>query len=86
MWREKNNTLIQDFTFKDFNEAWSFMEQVAQLAKEMNHHPSWSNTYYKVSVQLTTHDEGNMITDTDKVLAKHIDEIYTQFNNNKNTT
>tara|TARA_B100001750_G_C14940649_1_gene318642 strand:- start:148 stop:327 length:180 start_codon:yes stop_codon:yes gene_type:complete len=58
MWREKNNTLIQDFTFKDFNEAWSFMEQVAQLAKEMNHHPSWSNTYNKVSVQLTTHDEG----------------------------
>lgn len=74
-WIEENNTLNRSFTFKNFIEAWSFMTKVAMVAEKMNHHPEWSNVYNKVSITLTTHDEGNRITEKDRELAKKIDEL-----------
>lgn len=74
-WKEENNTLKKDFKFKNFIEAWSFMSKVAMVAEKMNHHPEWSNVYNSVSIKLTTHDEGNTITEKDRELARKIDEL-----------
>lgn len=75
MWIEKNNTLTREFKFKDFVEAFGFMTQVAIIAEKMDHHPNWSNVYNTVTIHLTTHDEGNIITEKDKALAKAIDAL-----------
>lgn len=75
MWIEKNNTLTREFKFKDFVEAFGFMTQVAITAEKMDHHPNWSNVYNTVTIHLTTHDEGNIITKKDKALAKAIDTL-----------
>ena len=75
MWKEENNTLKRTIEFKNFIEAFGFMAQVAIIAEKMNHHPNWSNVYNKVSFELTTHDEGNKITDKDRKLASAIDEL-----------
>jgi len=75
MWEEKNNLLTKTFEFRDFQEAFSFMTRVAFLAEAMNHHPNWSNVYNKVSIELTTHDAGNTITEKDRKLAAAIDQI-----------
>ncbi len=76
MWKEENNKLQQTFKFKDFVEAFGFMSKVALIAEKMNHHPEWKNVYNKVEITLTTHDEGNMITEKDRKLAKAIDELF----------
>lgn len=44
------------FTFKDFSEAWGFMNRAALLAEKMDHHPEWFNVYNRVEVKMTTHD------------------------------
>ncbi|MGM0579473.1 MAG: 4a-hydroxytetrahydrobiopterin dehydratase [Bacteroidota bacterium] len=75
MWKEENNTLKRTFEFKDFTEAFGFMAKVAIVAEKMGHHPNWSNVYNKVSFELTTHDEGNKITEKDKKLAEEIDKL-----------
>ncbi|WP_338768129.1 4a-hydroxytetrahydrobiopterin dehydratase [Bernardetia sp. ABR2-2B] len=75
MWQEKDNKLTKTFEFKDFKEAFSFMTHVAFLAEEHQHHPNWSNVYNKVEFELTTHDEGNTITEKDRKLAEAIDKI-----------
>lgn len=75
MWKEENNTLKRTFEFKDFKEAFGFMSKVAITAEKMGHHPNWSNTYNKVSFELTTHDEGNKITEKDRKLADEIDKL-----------
>ena len=62
------------FTFKDFDEAWSFMSTVAVLAKELNHHPEWKNTWNTVEITLSTHDVGG-ISDLDMMLAKKMDTL-----------
>lgn len=75
MWKEEDNMLKRSFEFKDFIEAFGFMTKVAFLAEKMNHHPDWSNSYNKVSIALTSHDKGNVITDRDRKLAKEIDNL-----------
>ncbi|CAM3613227.1 4a-hydroxytetrahydrobiopterin dehydratase [Flavobacterium gelidilacus] len=77
MWKEENNTLTQTFKFKNFVEAFGFMSKVALVAEKMSHHPEWKNVYNTVEIILTTHDEGNTITEKDRKLAKSIDEIIT---------
>jgi 4a-hydroxytetrahydrobiopterin dehydratase len=73
MWREEANQLVRDFTFADFSEAFGFMTRVAMAAEKMDHHPWWSNVYNQVTIKLTTHDAGNIITDRDRKLAELID-------------
>ena len=75
MWKEEDNKLTKTFEFKDFTEAFGFMSKVAIEAEKMNHHPNWSNVYNKVSFELTTHDEGNTVTEKDRKLAEIIDKL-----------
>ena len=75
MWLEKNNALVKTFIFKDFNEAFGFMSRVALIAEKMNHHPNWHNTYNQVTIELSTHEAGNIITDKDRKLAEEIEKL-----------
>ncbi|GAB3552113.1 4a-hydroxytetrahydrobiopterin dehydratase [Spirosoma fluminis] len=75
MWQEQDNQLVREFTFTDFSEAFSFMTRVALLAEKMDHHPWWSNVYNQVTIKLTTHDAGNVVTEKDRQLAAAIDQL-----------
>lgn len=75
MWKEENNRLIRVFEFENFVEAFGFMSSVALVAEKMGHHPNWSNVYNKVTIELTTHDAGNVVTQKDRSLAKAIDKL-----------
>lgn len=75
MWTERDDKLTRSFTFGDFKEAFAFMTRVAFLAEEHQHHPNWSNVYNTVTIELTTHDAGNTITEKDRSLAAAIDAI-----------
>ena len=68
------HAIIKSFKFKDFDAAWDFMSQIAIIAKNMDHHPEWSNIYNNVEILLTTHDAGG-ISQRDIETAKAIDKI-----------
>ena len=74
-WTEQNNRLKKTFKFKDFSEAFAFMTRVAMIAEQMNHHPFWSNVYNTVSIELSTHDAGDVVTQKDHKLANAIDKL-----------
>lgn len=76
MWQEKNNELYQEFTFKDFNDAFAFMQVVAAEAERRQHHPRWHNEWNKVQIWLNTHDAGNTVTDKDRSFAQFIEELF----------
>ena len=75
MWKEENDSLKRVFKFKDFKEAFAFMTKVALIAEKMDHHPNWSNVYNSVTIELSTHDAGNKVTELDRKLAKAIDAL-----------
>ena len=75
MWKEEDHKLKRTFEFDNFIEAFGFMSKVAIIAEKMDHHPNWSNVYNTVNIELSTHDQGNIVTDLDHRLAAAIDEL-----------
>ena len=73
-WIIENKTIKKEFKFNNFVEAFGFMSKVALLSERMDHHPNWQNTYNKVKIELTTHDQGG-ITNNDLDLAESIDKL-----------
>jgi 4a-hydroxytetrahydrobiopterin dehydratase len=76
-WQEADGTLRRELRFADFGEAFAFMTRVAILAERHDHHPDWSNSWNRVTIVLTTHDAGSVVTERDRLLAAAIDEILT---------
>ena len=74
-WEEAEGTLRREFLFADFSEAWGFMSRVALLADAAGHHPDWSNSWNRVTIELTTHDAGNTVTAKDVDLATAVNAL-----------
>lgn len=74
-WRQEGEALVRDDKFADFAEAMAFVNRVADLAEEANHHPDilvhgWNN----VRLTLTTHSAGGL-TENDHEMARRIDAL-----------
>ena len=78
-WTEENNKLVTEITFEDFSQAWAFLTEVAILAERKNHHPEWTNVWNRVSISLSTHDAGGVITEKDRKMADGISKIYERY-------
>lgn len=75
MWKNTDNKLIRKFVFKDFIEVMGFVNKVAILSEKNNHHPEIKITYNTVTIELTTHDLGNIISEKDHLLSSEIDKL-----------
>ena len=74
-WIEIDGKLCRDFEFNDFNEALQFINKISDICESENHHPEINWTYNKITLKLSTHDAGDIITDKDFRLAELIDEL-----------
>jgi 4a-hydroxytetrahydrobiopterin dehydratase len=75
MWVLIENKLYKRFEFTNFRQAFAFMQRVAELAEQINHHPLWTNEYNVVEIWLSTHENNNQTTQKDYKLAELIDSI-----------
>jgi 4a-hydroxytetrahydrobiopterin dehydratase len=74
-WRREGDAIIRDLQFADFAEAMAYVNRVAALAEEANHHPDiLVHGWNKVRLTLTTHSEGGL-TDNDFQMARRIDGL-----------
>ncbi len=83
MWQETKHGLYKQFNFENFKQAWSFMEQVAEVAERYQHHPRWENEWNVVQIWLITHEGGKKITEKDHQLAEAIDSLLSETPKNK---
>ena len=74
-WDNTGNVLRRELKFADFSAAWGFMNRVALAAERMQHHPNWSNVWNTVTIELSTHDAGDTVTDKDVALAEAINRL-----------
>ena len=74
-WQLSGGKLVKAFEFEDFARALGWMVQVGVHADKMNHHPDWSNSYNKVTVELLTHDL-NALSTLDLALARKMNELH----------
>ena len=74
-WRREGDEIVRDWKFKDFAEAITFVNRVAEAAEEANHHPDilvhgWNN----VRLSLTNHSAGGL-TEADFEMAGKFDAL-----------
>ena len=73
-WELEKKHIERLFEFDDFSQAIEFVNGVAEIAEEEDHHPEIDIRYSKVRVGLSTHSEGG-ITDLDFEMAEKIDTL-----------
>ncbi|HEY8526734.1 MAG TPA: 4a-hydroxytetrahydrobiopterin dehydratase [Acidimicrobiales bacterium] len=61
-WGIANGALHREIEFRNFVEAFGFMSMVALEAEKLGHHPDWSNSWNRVVIDISSHQEGG-ITD-----------------------
>ena len=59
-WSAKAQALSRTFKFDGFLMSIAFVRRVAKRAEKNQHHPDIDVRYDKVTLRLTTHDEGGL--------------------------
>jgi 4a-hydroxytetrahydrobiopterin dehydratase len=74
-WKRSGQAITRDFERQNFSAAIDFVNAVAALAEEANHHPDIALHDYKhIRVTLSTHSAGGL-TERDFALARAIDAL-----------
>ena len=73
-WQLDGNAIKREWIFKDFSEAMDFINMIAVMAENYNHHPEIYNVFNRVSLRFSTHDAGG-ITEKDITIAKEINKL-----------
>src|ERR1043165_3356561 len=70
-WIERSKKLRRTLTFADFREAMRFVDRVAEIAEEENHHPDFCVHYDRVDFTIWTHAIDGL-SENDFILAAKI--------------
>lgn len=73
-WRAEGDAIKKRLSFLNFRDSLEFVNKVAAIAENLDHHPDITFGWGYADILFTTHDSGG-ITDKDFELAKEIDEI-----------
>lgn len=72
---EDAKSISRKFAFENFRKAIKFVNRVADLAEEEDHHPDVLINYKRVTFTLTTHAIGGL-SENDFILAAKINELH----------
>lgn len=73
-WERSGDAIVKTFRFGSFDDAMAFMASAVTPINELDHHPTWTNTYDTVRVELSSHDAGT-VTNRDVRLAAILDQL-----------
>lgn len=73
-WQLADNAIKKQYVLESFMPAIEFVNRVAKLAEEADHHPDITINYHRVTMVLSTHSAGGL-TAMDFDLAKKIDGV-----------
>lgn len=72
---QNGNAIEKKWTVKNFVAGMKFLDQVAEIAEQEQHHPDVHLTGYRdVAIQLTTHAIGGL-SENDFILAAKIEQL-----------
>ena len=73
-WELEKKHIERTFEFDEFSDSIDFVNSVAEVSEEEEHHPDIDIRYNKVRLILSTHSKGGL-TDLDFSLAERIDTL-----------
>ncbi len=73
-WDILESSITRTFEFDEYMDGIDFVNGVAEIAEDANHHPDIDVRWCKVIISLTTHSAGGL-TEADFILAEKIDTL-----------
>ena len=73
-WELESDHIERLFEFDDFTQAIDFVNSVADIAENEDHHPDLDIRYNKVRVSLSTHSAGGL-TERDFEVARKVNNL-----------
>ena len=73
-WEHREDRLVKTFTRRDFRDAMGFLNRIARIADEQNHHPDVSIHWNRLTLSLWTHASGG-VTWRDTALAQAVERL-----------
>lgn len=73
---DSTSELRGNYRVKNFAKTWEFLNMIALHAQKLRHHPTITTTYNKIDLVITTHSQGNQVTELDIKLAQAIQNTY----------
>jgi 4a-hydroxytetrahydrobiopterin dehydratase len=74
-WERKGEAIAKQYTFKEFMDGIRFINRIAEIAEQMDHHPDMTVNYRRVTFTLSTHDQGG-VTEKDVKLGEAIEREF----------
>ncbi len=71
-WSRSGNVIKREYHFKDFHETMDFVNAVANIAHEQDHHPDMFVSYNRVTLTFSTHKIGGLSLN-DFIMAARVD-------------
>ena len=74
-WRREGGRLVRDFAFADYRHTMAFVNAVAAVAHDADHHPELCVRYGSCRVDYSTHDCDGL-SRKDFICAARVDQIH----------
>jgi 4a-hydroxytetrahydrobiopterin dehydratase len=75
-WTIEDGQLRRSFAFRDYHETIKFVNTLAEMVHQENHHPALNVTYQRCVVSYHTHSAGGAISQNDFICAAKANAIY----------
>ena len=73
-WEQHDQVISKTVTFNNFHQAMSFVNAVAWVSNQEDHHPELAVSYNKCKVEYTTHSV-NGLSENDFICAAKVDAL-----------
>lgn len=73
-WNSGEGSISKTFPFKDYHETMAFVNAVAWIAHQQNHHPDMEVGYNKCVVRYSTHSVGG-VSKNDFICAARVESL-----------
>lgn len=77
-WEYDGEAISRSYEWSSFREAIEFVNDLADLAEDENHHPDLEIYYDEVVVSFRTHSE-DAVTDRDLEMAREVEDLVAEF-------
>ena len=77
-WSIVDKQLHRDFAFRDYHATIAFVNALAAMTHQQDHHPALSVTYRHCVVDYQTHSAGGALSMNDFICAAKADALYAQ--------
>lgn len=74
-WTQTDGTIVKTFQFKNYYETMAFVNAVAWVAHQEDHHPDLEVGYNKVRITYSTHSVGGL-SENDFISAAKVDALH----------